>query len=870
MVRSSSGSSFRRAVAAIGAMLAVVTIVALGLPAQTAGAATPSALPDLQCGVPVTTSVKLRADLTCLESLHIPRNAPPLTIDLGGHTLTGPQSCGSQSGALCAVESESGVATITDGTVDGGISGMRISRVHVTGIVTTGMTGAVIVSHSVIDHGVYQWGSASIHDNRIGGGIFYDDDFIGTGFSIVGNTIVGGAGISVYDEFDFDHIGGTISGNDISGSSGAGITIRGPGTYVMRPVTIANNTVHDNAGDGIDVSVTSSQYSYAAPGAVNGPIELRGNVARRNGGHGIDAHFERDGGSAPGVIDRGANRASGNGVVPQCIGVRCGPTDTRLIPDVTWRNPAISDTPPYGDPLSAAQLNATSPVPGTFTYSPAAGAIPLAGATALRVHFVPDDLVRYQPTDRTVELLVPPPPRVTPTLTWPSPADIVFGTPLGSEQLDATAPVPGTFTYTPAAGTVLDVGTHQLRVRFVPDDLLLYFPTELTTTVTVLAPATESVAWSDPAPIPYGTPIGPTQLNAVASVPGTFAYHPGAGTVLMPGPHALVADFTPDDTTSYSPIQTVVQIEVQPPVAPPPTATFAPALDLPRGGFDAPIDVDLADVNGDGALDAITAMPGIAGPGSVRISFGAGDGSFPTSTDLIIPLIGGGHTLAAGDVDGDGHVDLVASNGATSTISVLLGHGDGTFAAAVVRPAGNGQGDIQLVDLDGDGHLDVVESNYVGGTVSVLLGHGDGTFADGIDTRAGALPVKLAAADLNGDGHLDLVVPDALTDIVSVLLGNGDGTFQPRRAIPVGLSPTSVAAADLDGDGHLDLAVTNSGDSTLSVLEGDGTGAFGSRLDYSSAAGPRAVRAGDMNGDGIADLVTANESGTIGVWLGVG
>ena len=127
----------------------------------------------------------------------------------------------------------------------------------------------------------------------------------------------------------------------------------------------------------------------------------------------------------------------------------------------------------------------------------------------------------------------------TPTLSWPSPAGIVYGTALTSAQLDATASVPGTFSYSPPLGTVLGAGTDTLSVTFTPTDTTDYTTATTTTTIAV-AQATPGVVWNNPASIVYGTALSSAQLDATASVPGTFTYTPAAGTVLgvgdQPGP----------------------------------------------------------------------------------------------------------------------------------------------------------------------------------------------------------------------------------------------------------------------------------------------------------------------------------------------
>src|SRR5262249_21660417 len=140
--------------------------------------------------------------------------------------------------------------------------------------------------------------------------------------------------------------------------------------------------------------------------------------------------------------------------------------------------------------------------------------------------------------------------KATPSVTWPAPADIVFGTALGSTQLDATANVAGTFAYSPAAGTVLHAGTGQtLSATFTPTDAADYNSAAASTTINVLK-AAPTVTWSAPADIVFGTALGSTQLDATANVPGSFAYSPAAGTVLHAGTgQALSATFTPTDAT---------------------------------------------------------------------------------------------------------------------------------------------------------------------------------------------------------------------------------------------------------------------------------------------------------------------------------
>ena len=153
--------------------------------------------------------------------------------------------------------------------------------------------------------------------------------------------------------------------------------------------------------------------------------------------------------------------------------------------------------------------------------------------------------------------------KVTPTLTWATPADLVYGTALSATQLNATASVAGTFVYTPAAGTVLNAGAAQtLSVTFTPTDTANH--TTATTTVAItVTKAIPTISWATPADLTYGAALSATQLNATASVPGTFAYSPTAGTVLNAAAgQTLSVTFTPTDAANYTTATASVLITV--------------------------------------------------------------------------------------------------------------------------------------------------------------------------------------------------------------------------------------------------------------------------------------------------------------------
>jgi hypothetical protein len=153
----------------------------------------------------------------------------------------------------------------------------------------------------------------------------------------------------------------------------------------------------------------------------------------------------------------------------------------------------------------------------------------------------------------------------TPIIAWPIPGSIVYGTALDGSQLNATANVPGTFVYSPLAGTVLGAGTRTLLVIFTPTDTTDYKTATANVTLTVKQ-ATPSITWATPAPIAFGVALDGTQLDATASVPGTFTYNPTAETIPAVGSDTLRAVLTPTDATNYTTATASVTLIVGQPV----------------------------------------------------------------------------------------------------------------------------------------------------------------------------------------------------------------------------------------------------------------------------------------------------------------
>ena len=328
-----------------------------------------------------------------------------------------------------------------------------------------------------------------------------------------------------------------------------------------------------------------------------------------------------------------------------------------------------------------------------------------------------------------------------------------------------------------------------------------------------------------------------------------------------------------------------------------------------------PSSVVTADFNGDGIPDL--AVLNELGH-SITILLGKGDGTFQAATNTLqLSSQGSGPLMAVvGDFNRDGNADLAVVMGNSSTIAVFLGHGDGTFAPAILNSQAASVSYLLVVaDFNGDGieDLAVENSNSGSGSISILLGNGDGTFNASTVVVSGIIsPADLVEADFNGDGIPDLAfVNGGVPSSVVVLLGNGDGTFKTLPAvstpgyltyIAVGdfnqdgkpdifafaangtttllgngdgtfsaaasaqpiISPTpqGIVVADFNGDGKPDIALLFQDVSTVYTLPGNGDGTFGAAVTIPLPAGaePSAIVAGDWNGDGIPDLATANEN----------
>ena len=278
-----------------------------------------------------------------------------------------------------------------------------------------------------------------------------------------------------------------------------------------------------------------------------------------------------------------------------------------------------------------------------------------------------------------------------------------------------------------------------------------------------------------------------------------------------------------------------------------------PVTGLPRG-------LAAGDLNGDGHLDLAVAEQ-VDGP---SVLFGTGTGQFGAPVSL---GGGSGFRLAViGDFNGDGLRDIAGRAGG---VVVWLGVGGGSFGT----PSSYGADDndladgLALGDFDGNGIDDLAFANFNSYSAGVLLGSAQGfssaTYASGYYALN-----ALGVGDVNGDGRQDLVASTASSDLL-VWLGTGSGAFGSYTAqVGANSSVSAVRLADFDSDGYRDLAMSEYCTSCgAKVLPGTAAG-FGGAVSYTTGSSPERLTLGDFNADGRSDFATANYgSNNVSVFL---
>ncbi len=234
------------------------------------------------------------------------------------------------------------------------------------------------------------------------------------------------------------------------------------------------------------------------------------------------------------------------------------------------------------------------------------------------------------------------------------------------------------------------------------------------------------------------------------------------------------------------------------------------------------------------------------------------------------------YSLAAGDLDGDGKPDLVASSNFELNISVFRNTstaGNISFAPKVDFSTVSGVHGITITDIDGDGKQDIATVCYLNGTLSVFRNTGSQgviSFAPKVDFIVALGLESIASSDFDGDGKIDLAVTNNLLNTFSIFRNTstlGTISFAARADINNGSGnqPYGITAGDLDGDGKPDLSVvitntTGSGAQLFRNTSSTGNISFNFSTSLNGASGSTSYHTaiGDVNGDGKPDIALTN------------
>ncbi len=282
----------------------------------------------------------------------------------------------------------------------------------------------------------------------------------------------------------------------------------------------------------------------------------------------------------------------------------------------------------------------------------------------------------------------------------------------------------------------------------------------------------------------------------------------------------------------------------------------------------------VTDLNGDGIPDLVLES------NPVSIYLGNTNGTYTEAATISIQQAPPSYPDVIADFNGDGIPDLAVPLYGSNDIAILLGKGNGTFAAPVLASVPGSDITIEQIvvaDFNGDGIPDLaVIAAADNSTVDILLGNGDGTFtAETTNPPISGIPLNFATGDFNGDGKTDLAVTEN-SGTIAILLGNGDGTFASAGSVnsASGGSPSPIAVADFNGDGNLDIAVTTGTytSESVSVLTGNGDGTFNSPFSGAGSTSTSVtwIQVADFNQDGAADVVLADSIGDVTVFLNNG
>ncbi|SHL73918.1 T9SS type A sorting domain-containing protein [Hymenobacter psychrotolerans] len=274
--------------------------------------------------------------------------------------------------------------------------------------------------------------------------------------------------------------------------------------------------------------------------------------------------------------------------------------------------------------------------------------------------------------------------------------------------------------------------------------------------------------------------------------------------------------------------------------------------------------VTLADLNGDGLLDAAVAGGSFGGSaGDMSVLLGRGDGHFGPARAWGISGLGPGFIVAR-DLTGDNRPEILITHYSNSTFTVYTNDGQGGFPTRNtqwIQRSGNGIGGVTTADFNGDGRYDVAvagsEPTYGNFGIDLLLNN-NGQLGQAIFLPTGSFPHSIEAADVDRDGRPDLVLtlPMYNASTVGVMRNLGNNAFAPLVTYSTPNQTEQVLVADVNGDQWPDLLIRT--DDALQLRLNQAGTRFGPAQTFTTAQNSTKVQAADLNGDGFVDLLVSS------------
>ena len=267
------------------------------------------------------------------------------------------------------------------------------------------------------------------------------------------------------------------------------------------------------------------------------------------------------------------------------------------------------------------------------------------------------------------------------------------------------------------------------------------------------------------------------------------------------------------------------------------------------------------DVDGDGDLDILAATDGTSHPTQEQDSFvtwfpNTGT-TFDTGGNIITTSIDKGYGVFSADLDGDGDTDVLSASRDDGRVAWYQNDGSGSFTMNTISTSAPGASSVFAADVDSDGDMDVLSASLVDNKIAWYENNGSQSFTATTITTSASEAVSVFAADVDGDGDTDVLSASMADSMVRWYENNGSQTFTARTVNSVA-GASSVFATDVDGDGDTDVLSASSSSNTIAWHENNGSQSFTAHTISSAASGAAGVFGADLDGDGDIDVASAS------------